>query len=109
MGSGEPGPGSPRRFLKVGHHGSRSASEPEWIRLLSPEVAIITAGRRNRFGHPHEETMEALRQAAVSTFITGMERGVRMEVLKGGWAMESGNGRRAFIPFQAHPRPAAHQ
>ena len=73
---------------------------------------IITAGRRNRFGHPHEEAVEGLHQAMVSTFITGEERGVRMEAVKDGWKMESGSGRKAliaFIPFQARPRPAAHQ
>jgi len=109
MELGEPGFGALHRFLKVGHHGSRSASDPEWIRLLSPEAAIITAGRRNRFGHPHEEVMEGLHQAMVSTFITGAEIGVRMEVVKDGWEMESGSGRQTFIPFQARPRPAAHQ
>jgi len=97
------------RFLKVGHHGSRSASDPEWIKLLSPDAAIITAGRRNRFGHPHDETMDILHQAMVSTFITGMERGVRMEAVRGGWEIESGSGRRAFIPFLARPRPATPQ
>lgn len=109
MDLGDPGPGSFHRFLKVGHHGSRSASAPEWVKLLSPDAAVITAGRRNRFGHPHEETMEVLHQAMVSTFITGAERGVRMEVVEGGWEMESGTGGRTLIPFQAHPRPAAHQ
>lgn len=109
MDLGEPGQGPLHRFLKVGHHGSRSASDPEWIKSLSPDAVIITAGRRNRFGHPHEEVMEGLHQAMVSTFITGAERGVRMEVVKDGWEMESGSGRQTFIPFQARPRPAAHQ
>jgi competence protein ComEC len=106
---GEPGPGAFHRFLKVGHHGSRNSSDPDWIKSLAADAAIITAGGRNRFGHPHGETMDLLRQAGISTFITGAERGVRMEALKGGWALESGSGRRAFIPFQTRPRPAAHR
>lgn len=109
IGLGEPGPGGFHRLLKIGHHGSRSASDPEWIRLLSPDAAIITAGRRNRFDHPHGETMETLRQAAVPAFVTGMERGVRLEAVEAGWEMESGAGRRAFIPFQARPMPATRQ
>lgn len=109
MDLGDPGDGTLHRFLKVGHHGSRSSSDPDWIKALSPDAAIISAGRHNRFGHPHEETMETLRQASVSPFITGAERGVRMEAVEGGWAMESGSGRQTFIPFQAHPKPAAHQ
>ncbi len=102
---GDPGPEALHRFLKVGHHGSRSASDPGWIKALAPDAAIITAGRRNRFGHPHDETMEILQQAMVSTFITGDERGVRMEAVKGGWEIENGGGRRDFIPFQARPKP----
>ena len=49
---GDPGP-APHRLLKVGHHGSRNASDPAWIGALAPEVAIIPAGLRNRFEHPH--------------------------------------------------------
>ncbi len=109
MDLGEPGLAVFHRFLKVGHHGSRSACDPEWIRLLSPDAAIITAGRHNRFGHPHEETMEILHQARVPALITGAERGVRMEVVKDGWEMESGSGRKAFIPFRVPPKRAPHQ
>jgi competence protein ComEC len=109
MDLGEPGPEPFHRFLKVGHHGSRSSSAPEWVRLLSPDAAIVSAGRHNRFGHPHEETVETLRQESVAAFITGAERGVRMEVIHGGWKMESGDGHQTFTPFQAHPKPAAHQ
>ena len=106
---GEPGHATFHRFLKVGHHGSRSASDPGWLKLLSPDAAFITAGRRNRFGHPHEETMASLHQAMVSTFITGVERGVRMEVARDGWKIESGSRRQIFIPFQARPKPGPHQ
>ena len=109
MDLGEPGPGILHRFLKVGHHGSRSASDAGWINILSPDAAIITAGRHNRFGHPHEETVEILHREKVPSFITGSERGVRVEVVKDGWRMESGSGGQVFIPFQAHPRPGPHQ
>lgn len=109
MDLGEPGPDAFHRILKVGHHGSRSSSAPEWIKALSPDAAIISAGRRNRFGHPHDETLETLRESSVRTFITGAERGVRMEAVEGGWAAENGGGGLAFIPFQARQRPAAHQ
>ena len=109
MDLGDPEPGAFHRFLKVGHHGSRSASDAGWINLLAPDAAVITAGRHNRFGHPHEETLGILNQERVSSFVTGAERGIRLEAMKEGWEMESGSGHRVFIPFQAHPKPAAHQ
>jgi competence protein ComEC len=52
-------------FLKLGHHGSRSSSRPDFIALVRPEVASISAGAGNRFGHPHEETLATLRALGV--------------------------------------------
>jgi competence protein ComEC len=44
--------------LKVPHHGSRSSSAPGFVAAVSPRVAIVSAGRRNAFGHPHPEVVE---------------------------------------------------
>ena len=46
--------------LKVAHQGSRYSSSTEFLEAVSPRIAIITAGRDNRFGHPHPETLERL-------------------------------------------------
>lgn len=40
------------RVLKTGHHGAPDANGRGWLEHVSPEVAVVTAGRRNRFGHP---------------------------------------------------------
>jgi len=47
-------------ILKVGHHGSRTASSHDFLATTSPEVAIYMAGEGNSYGHPHEETIIAL-------------------------------------------------
>jgi competence protein ComEC len=47
-------------LLKVGHHGSRTSSSPGLLAAVKPGVAAISAGVRNRFGHPHPRTLEAL-------------------------------------------------
>jgi competence protein ComEC len=47
-------------ILKVGHHGSRTASSKDFLSITSPEVAIYMAGEGNTYGHPHEETIVAL-------------------------------------------------
>jgi competence protein ComEC len=54
-------------FLKVGHHGSRSSSTPEFIARVQPTVASISAGLGNRFGHPHPETLATLAAAGALT------------------------------------------
>lgn len=46
--------------LKVGHHGSHTSTEEKFIGFVSPEYAVISSGRENKFGHPHKETLETL-------------------------------------------------
>jgi competence protein ComEC len=48
-------------LLKVGHHGSRTSTSAELLAVVRPRVAIISAGRGNRFGHPHDEVLGRLR------------------------------------------------
>ena len=48
--------------LKVGHHGSRSSSSSEFLEAVSPALVVFSAGQDNRFGHPHQETLDALSQ-----------------------------------------------
>lgn len=46
--------------LKLGHHGARSSSSLLWLEKTSPELAIISAGKNNSYGHPHEEVLDRL-------------------------------------------------
>jgi competence protein ComEC len=47
-------------ILKVGHHGSKYASGTEFLESLKPEIAIISVGAKNRYGHPTQEVLERL-------------------------------------------------
>jgi len=47
-------------ILKVGHHGSRTASSPQFLNLGKPDVAIYSCKVDNSYGHPHQETLIAL-------------------------------------------------
>lgn len=49
-------------LLKLGHHGSHSSSTPSFIDKASPEYAVITVGANNKYGHPHKETMDTLKE-----------------------------------------------
>jgi competence protein ComEC len=49
-------------ILKVGHHGSRTASSKDFLAATGPEVAIYMAGEGNSYGHPHQETIDSLTQ-----------------------------------------------
>lgn len=47
-------------LLKVGHHGSRGASSNEFLKKVSPSIAIISCGKNNDYGHPHKEALSRL-------------------------------------------------
>ena len=51
--------------LKIGHHGSKTSTSHEFLAAVGPETAIISSGIRNRFGHPHANTLETLNEAGV--------------------------------------------
>lgn len=44
--------------LKAGHHGSKTSSSEEFLSAVSPEIAIIQVGAKNRYGHPSPEVLE---------------------------------------------------
>lgn len=56
--------------LKVGHHGSLTSTRPEFLAAVSPQWAVISCGRRNRFGHPRLEILQELQAAHVHTLRT---------------------------------------
>ena len=56
--------------LKVGHHGSRTATSPEFLEAIQPEFGVISAGMNSQYGHPHAETLEALDAAEVQVLLT---------------------------------------
>ena len=60
--------------LKVGHHGSRTSTGELFLGTVSPTFAVISAGRGNRYGHPHEEVIERLKHFGV-TVLTTYEQG----------------------------------
>lgn len=47
--------------LKLGHHGSRTSSSQFWLEEVSPRVVIISAGKNNNYGHPHNEILDRLK------------------------------------------------
>lgn len=60
-------------ILKIGHHGSRTSSAPEFIEIVSPEMAIISAGENNSYGHPHKEVTDLLNSMGIKYMETSKE------------------------------------
>jgi competence protein ComEC len=70
----------PVDLLKVGHHGSRSATGGTWLEELDPRVAVISSGRGNRYGHPHAEVLERLKAEGASLWRTDEDGTVSVSV-----------------------------
>jgi len=51
------------RVLKIGHHGSKYASSKDFLDRVQPEVAIVSCGAWNRYGHPSQAVLDRLRAA----------------------------------------------
>lgn len=56
--------------LKVSHHGSTTATSEAFLKAVNPTYAIISCGKDNSYGHPHQEVMERLEQYPVQIFRT---------------------------------------
>lgn len=49
-------------ILKAAHHGSKNSTSEEFLNLVKPELTIISCGKNNRYGHPHQEVLERLQK-----------------------------------------------
>jgi competence protein ComEC len=57
-------------ILKVGHHGSYSSTSPTFLARVRPETAIIPVGKDNPYGHPHQQTLDLLKDYGVTVYRT---------------------------------------
>ncbi|MCK1989268.1 MBL fold metallo-hydrolase [Lysinibacillus fusiformis] len=57
-------------ILKAGHHGSNTSSSEEFIRAVKPEVAILSYGEDNKYGHPHAEVVDRLQAMGSNIYAT---------------------------------------
>ena len=60
-------------ILKVGHHGSNTSTCKEFVKLVTPDVAIISAGKNNKYGHPHKSVLKILEEENVKIRRTDKE------------------------------------
>ena len=65
--------------LKAGHHGSKTSSDPRFIGKIKPQLVIISAGRHNRYGHPHPETLATLAAANIPYRLTAQRGMIKIE------------------------------
>lgn len=69
----------PPLVLQVPHHGSRTSSSAGFIAAVRPQLAAVSTGWRNRFGHPRPEVLQRYAQAGVPVFNTALEGAVQVD------------------------------
>lgn len=57
-------------LLKIAHHGSKNSTSLAFIDAIKPAIGIISAGKKNSYGHPHQETLDRLEEADVTYYQT---------------------------------------
>lgn len=65
-------------ILKVGHHGSNSSSSEAWLEYIRPNIAIISAGVNNRYGHPDPQIIERLIRRNLMIFQTNKHGAIQI-------------------------------
>jgi competence protein ComEC len=72
-------PPAPLRILKVPHHGSLTSSSAEFLAAVRPNVAVVSAGRSNHFGHPAPEVLDRYRAIGAAIFRTDEDGAVTVD------------------------------
>lgn len=57
-------------ILKLGHHGSKTSTSMEFLKAVNPEVVIISAGKNNTYGHPHQSVMDRVKLLGIKSLAT---------------------------------------
>lgn len=78
-------------ILKVGHHGSRDASDEMFIRAVHPRISVISAGEGNKHGHPHKEVLETLKKYSEKIYRTDRNGAVTIRIKEGKILVECQN------------------
>ena len=61
------------RVLKVSHHGSKYASTDDFLKRVQPEIAIVSAGAWNRYGHPAQSVLDRLKALNAKVYRTDLQ------------------------------------
>ena len=65
--------------LKVSHHGSRFSTPEEFLKRIKPVYSLISAGKKNRYGHPHEDLLRRLVDSGSSVLISRDEGAITVK------------------------------
>lgn len=65
-------------ILKVGHHGSKTSSSLKFLKKIKPRIALISVGKNNIFGHPHQQVIKNLQLS--DTYVTSIDGAIKLSL-----------------------------
>ncbi len=71
--------------LKVAHHGSKFGTTSSWLAAVRPELAVVSVGKNNRYGHPTDEVMKLLSDFEIKIMRTDLEGEIEIVSDGVGW------------------------
>ena len=78
-------------ILKVGHHGSDTATSDNLLDTIKPELAVISCGVNNKYGHPTEEVLNKLDKRGITTLRTDLSGDIIITTNGTDYTVETGN------------------
>ncbi len=72
------------QVLLVPHHGSRTSSSPQFVGQVNPDIAIVAAGYRNRFGHPKDDVLDRYRALGSRIYRTDRDGALLLAIARDG-------------------------
>lgn len=69
-------------LLKVAHHGSKNSTSDEFLERVNPDISVISCGKKNRYGHPHDELLNRLKKINTTIFRTDMDGAVTLPLVQ---------------------------
>ena len=64
--------------LKVGHHGSKTSTFPEFLENVLPDIAVISCSKDNSYGHPHEQVLKSLEELGINILRTDQDGDIKI-------------------------------
>ena len=69
--------------LKIAHHGSAYSTSQQWVNVVNPQIAVITCGSDNEYGHPTEQVLSRLKNMGISVLRTDMHGDIIFQEVDG--------------------------
>jgi len=86
------------QILKVGHHGSMYSNSPAFIARVHPEIAILSLGRENPYGHPHKQAVDILTEAGATIYRTDRDGTILVRSDGISYAVKTGKTLGGLVP-----------